>query len=249
MNERLLCLDIGDARIGVAVSDASRLIASPVEVIHSVGWGPDCRRVCELARQYDTSLIVSGLPLNMDGTEGFQAKKVKGFCARLEEAGLTVTFQDERLTTVTAEDALLEGGFSRQERKQRVDKVAAAIILQQYLDAQRAAAQTAQARQKEEHTMSEANDNIIELLDEEDNTVRFEHLATLERDEHYYICLAPLNEDEEAGEEVDVLFMEIVQDEEGAESYVPVEDEDLEEELFNQFMELVDEEEEDGDAE
>lgn len=102
MNERLLCLDVGDARIGVAVSDPSRLIASPVEVIQSKGWGPDSRRVAELCRQYDTTLVLSGLPLNMDGSEGFQAQKVKNFCAQLEKLGLSVSYQDERLTTVTA---------------------------------------------------------------------------------------------------------------------------------------------------
>ena len=78
--------------------------------------------------------MLSGLPLNMDGTEGFQAKKVRDLCSQLEKAGLTVVFQDERLTTVTAEEALLEGNISREGRKSRVDKVAAAIILEQYLE-------------------------------------------------------------------------------------------------------------------
>jgi len=137
MNERILCLDVGDVRIGVAVSDPTRTIASPVEVIRRVGWGPDIRRIAELCRQYGTEEILSGLPLNMDGTEGFQAQKVREFCAQLEKAGLRVYYQDERLTTVSAEDALLEGGLSRQSRRQVVDKVAAALILQQWLDEQK----------------------------------------------------------------------------------------------------------------
>ncbi len=137
MNERILCLDVGDVRIGVAVSDPTRTIASPVEVIRRVGWGPDTRRIAELCRQYGTEEILSGLPLNMDGTEGFQAQKVREFCAQLEKAGLRVYYQDERLTTVSAEDALLEGGLSRQSRRQVVDKVAAALILQQWLDEQK----------------------------------------------------------------------------------------------------------------
>ena len=134
MNERILCLDIGDVRIGVAVSDSMRMIASPVEVIKRVGFGPDVKRISALCQQYDTTLILSGLPLNMDGSEGFQAQKVKLFCEQLEKAGLTVYYQDERLTTVTAESALLEGNMHRAERKQNVDKVAAAVILQQWLD-------------------------------------------------------------------------------------------------------------------
>ena len=133
MNERIIALDIGDVRIGVAVSDPTRTIASPVEVITRIGWGPDTRRIKTLCDQYGTSLVVSGLPLNMDGSEGFQAKKVRDLCTQLEKAGLTVFFQDERLTTVTAEEALLEGGISREERKGKVDKVAAAVILESWL--------------------------------------------------------------------------------------------------------------------
>ena len=135
MNERVLALDIGDVRIGVAVSDPSRTIASPVEVIRRIGWGPDVRHILEICAHYDTKIILSGLPLNMDGSEGFQAEKVKLFCSQLEKAGFTVYYQDERLSTVVAEDALLEDNMTRESRKQVVDKVAAAVILQQWLDA------------------------------------------------------------------------------------------------------------------
>ncbi|MBR6165533.1 MAG: Holliday junction resolvase RuvX [Clostridia bacterium] len=134
MNERIVALDIGDVRIGVAVSDASRMIATPVEVITRVGWGPDTRKILEICNRYETTQVVSGLPLNMDGSEGFQAKKVRELCRQLEQAGLTVFFQDERLSTVAAEDTLLEGRMSRQERKDTVDKVAAALILEQWLE-------------------------------------------------------------------------------------------------------------------
>jgi len=132
--KRILCLDVGDVRIGVAVSDPTRTIASPVEVIRRIGWTPDCRRIKELCDIYETDEVLSGLPLNMDGSEGFQAGKVREFCRQLEKYGLKVRFQDERLTTVTAEDALLEDGMTRSERKKNVDKVAAAVILQQWLD-------------------------------------------------------------------------------------------------------------------
>ena len=134
MNERIVALDIGDVRIGIAVSDPSRTIASPVEVITRVGWGPDTRKIKAICNRYETTCILSGLPLNMDGSEGFQATKVRDFCGQLEKAGLTVVFQDERLSTVSAEEALLEGNLSRAERKKNVDKVAAAVFLQQWLD-------------------------------------------------------------------------------------------------------------------
>ena len=134
MNERIVCLDIGDVRIGVAVSDPTGTIATPVEVIRRVGWGPDVRTISGICERYETNRILSGLPLNMDGSEGFQAQKVRAFREQLEHSGFHVMFQDERLSTVSAEDALIEGNVSRIGRRQVVDKVAASVILQQWLD-------------------------------------------------------------------------------------------------------------------
>ena len=71
MNERIIALDIGDARIGVAVSDASRLIATPIDTIYRIGYGPDVRKVVEICQRYDTTQVLSGWPLNMDGTESY----------------------------------------------------------------------------------------------------------------------------------------------------------------------------------
>ena len=96
MNERIVCLDIGDVRIGVAVSDPTGTIASPVEVIQRVGWGPDTKKILAVCQRYDTNRILSGLPLNMDGSEGFQAQKVRDFCRQLEKAGLQVVPADSR---------------------------------------------------------------------------------------------------------------------------------------------------------
>lgn len=242
MNERILALDIGDARIGVAVSDASRLIASPVEVIHRVGFGPDVKRVRELCDRYETTLVLSGLPYNMDGTLGFQAEKVQLFCQQLEKVGLTVYYQDERLTTVTAEQALLEDNMHRRERRQNVDKVAAAVILQQWLDTQRDAAQ-----ESEENAMDE-NEDLVELIDDETGeTVYFEHLATIEHDGGCYICLCPVTEDGEESEDGEVVIMEIQTDDEGEDCYVSVEDEDTLQAVFEKLVALSEEAGEDED--
>ena len=137
MNERIIALDIGDVRIGVAVSDPTRTIASPLDVITRIGWGPDTRAVKAICDRFDTQIVISGLPLNMDGTEGFQAKKVREFCTQLSNAGLTAFFQDERLTTVSAEDILLEDHTSRHLRKKVVDKIAASLILEEWLLSQK----------------------------------------------------------------------------------------------------------------
>lgn len=135
MSGRILALDVGDKRIGIALSDETQMIATPHSVYTRVGWGPDVKHIGQLFREQNAVLIVCGLPKNMDGSIGFQAEKVKAFAEQLEKAGLPVAFQDERLSTVSAHQALIEGGMRRDDRKGTVDKVAAAVILQSYLDA------------------------------------------------------------------------------------------------------------------
>ena len=138
MSGRIMGLDVGDRRIGIALSDETRLIATPHSVYTRVGWGPDVKHIQRLYTEAKAALIVCGLPRNMDGSVGFQAEKVKGFADQLRKAGLPVVFQDERLSTVSAHQALIEGGMRRDDRKGMVDKVAAAVILQAYLDSRRA---------------------------------------------------------------------------------------------------------------
>lgn len=132
---RVIALDVGDVRIGVAVSDPTGTIAQPLEVYRRVGYRPDSAYVQGLCERFETRHVVLGLPLNMDGSRGGQAEKALAFGQVLENAGLTVAYQDERLTTVTAERALISGQMRREDRRQTVDKVAAAVILEQWLAA------------------------------------------------------------------------------------------------------------------
>lgn len=138
---RVIALDVGDVRIGVAVTDPTGTIAQPLEVYRRVGYGPDCRYVQELCRRFDTTVVLLGLPLNMDGTRGGQAEKAQAFGKVLSDAGLDVRYQDERMTTVTAERVLISGSVRREDRKQCVDKLAAAVILEQWLASQSGAAE------------------------------------------------------------------------------------------------------------
>lgn len=142
MNERVIALDVGDVRIGIAVSDPTGTIAQPLEVYRRVGWGPDSRYVKALCERYETNRVLLGLPLNMDGTLGGQAQKAQAFGEVLAKLDLDVFYQDERMTTVTAEKVLIGGNVRREDRKQYVDKLAAAVILEQWL--------ASQSRQKEE---------------------------------------------------------------------------------------------------
>lgn len=137
MTGRILGLDVGDKRVGIALSDGMQCIATPHSVYVRVGYGPDVKHIAKLYAENAAVLVVCGLPKNMDGSVGFQAEKVMAFADKLKEAGLPVVFQDERLSTVSAHQALIEGGMRRDERKGTVDKVAAAVILQSYLDSRR----------------------------------------------------------------------------------------------------------------
>lgn len=132
---RLLGLDIGEKRIGIAISDAMGWIATPHSVYLRVGYGPDVRHIQQLMQQLGADSVVVGLPRNMDGSLGPSAMKAQAFADKLTEAGIPVVFWDERLSTVSAQRSLIEGGMRRQQRRDTVDKVAAAVILQAYLDA------------------------------------------------------------------------------------------------------------------
>jgi len=137
---RLLGLDVGDKTIGVALSDESATLASGLHTIRRTGLKKDLRELTELARGRDVGAVVVGLPRRLDGSEGPQAQKVRAFVQALQDAvKLPVVTWDERFTTVAAEQALIEGGVSRERRKGLVDKVAAVLILQNYLDYRKAA--------------------------------------------------------------------------------------------------------------
>ncbi len=132
---RILGIDIGTVRIGVALSDAMGWTAQPLEVIRRTRPENDLDRLAELAALHDVEEIVIGLPYNMNGSAGPMAALAREFALKMQERlGLPVREWDERLSSAAAERALLEGDVRRNKRKQVIDKVAAAIILQGYLD-------------------------------------------------------------------------------------------------------------------
>lgn len=133
--ERILALDVGEKRIGVAVSDLLGITAQGVKTIHRVGMKKDLIEIEALLKEYKPSKIVCGLPKNMDGSLGPSAEAVQKFAQKLQNKfGHEVIYVDERLTTVSAQRVLIEGDVSRKNRKNVVDKLAAQYILQMYLD-------------------------------------------------------------------------------------------------------------------
>ena len=132
---RIIALDHGSRRIGVAISDEMKILAQPLEYIPAEPFEGVTKRLDELLSANQVELIVIGLPRNMDGTYGPAAEKVREFVAAIQPSvGVPIKFWDERLTSVQANRALIEGGARRDKRKQKVDQTAAAILLQSYLD-------------------------------------------------------------------------------------------------------------------
>ena len=132
---RSLGLDIGDKRIGVALSDPGGILASPLVIIERTGEEADVAAITSLIEQHHVARVIAGLPRSMDGSLGGQAAKVEKFVARL--AGQTeapVEFRDERLSTVLAQRLMREAGGKKRRQQKHDDAIAAAVILQAYLD-------------------------------------------------------------------------------------------------------------------
>ena len=139
---RALSLDLGSKRIGVAATDSSRTLASPVTVLLRRGdIAQDHKAITEIVEEYDVDTIVVGLPLSLNGTEGRAAQLIRGELAQLqalfEPKGIAVVTHDERFTTTTAHANLRERNLNAAKRRTIVDKVAAAVLLQSWLDGEK----------------------------------------------------------------------------------------------------------------
>lgn len=139
---RILGLDVGDRTVGVAVSDPLGIIATGVTTIDRVGIRKDTGKVIDYIKEYDCSAVVIGLPLNLDDSDSVQTQKVRDFRQMLENklrssgplSRVKVDWQDERYSTAEAEEVLIEANMSREDRKKIIDRQAAIVILQRYLD-------------------------------------------------------------------------------------------------------------------
>jgi len=133
---RIMGLDHGTRRIGVALSDELKMIASPLEFIPAEPHSAALARIGQIVADKEVELIVIGMPRNMDGSYGPAAEKVREFVASLQtQVSTPIKTWDERLTTVQANKYMIQADVRRRDRKQKVDKTAAAILLQSYLDA------------------------------------------------------------------------------------------------------------------
>lgn len=138
---RKIALDVGDKTVGIALSDALGITAQGLMTLERVGIRKDTGKILDLVKEYECDTIVIGLPKKLDGSDSIQTEKVYEFRTMLENKmrstgmkGVDVVWHDERLTTVMAEKVLIEADVSRKKRKEVIDKQAAVLIMQGYLD-------------------------------------------------------------------------------------------------------------------
>lgn len=134
---RILGVDVGTVRIGLALSDVEHIVATPFRTIAGADHQQAIREICDVIEAHDIRALVVGMPYDLDGTEGRAARRTRRFVKRLQDrASIDVHWLDERLTSAQATRVLIQADMGRQKRKKVVDQVAASLILQSWLDAQ-----------------------------------------------------------------------------------------------------------------
>lgn len=266
--DRYLCLDIGDKRIGVAVSDPFNSYALPIETYHRQNLKKDLIKIAEYVKAKGVNKLVCGLPVNFDGTPSIQTEKANFFIERLKEnLSVEIFTVDERCSTCEAEETLIFQGKSREERKSCVDALAAATILEGFLsDLNR------KLNKKGDNTMSDKEkktcncgedccshdhadelcdcyeEDIVELTTDDGKKLKFYFVGTIEYKGKTYSAFEPAEEIEGMSED-DLVIFEVQDNDENTSDLLPIEDEALLEEVFEEFCRALDEEEAAEEAE
>lgn len=234
IKKRAIAFDIGDKRIGVAVSDPFNEYAMPCETyFRTRDFDKDVAALAAIAKQRGVGVIVCGMPVNFDGSESVQTEKTERFIEALKKVtNLPIELEDERFTTMQARETQMMGGVKRENRKKTVDSIAASYILESYLSRMK-------MKEKEKQKMKEALDElldeerIIELEDEDGNVEKFYHIGTIEYRGEWY-CFFQKAEPETEEEEDEVVIFRL--DGEGEDKQlVTLDDEQLMDEVFAEF--------------
>ncbi|MCD8294255.1 MAG: Holliday junction resolvase RuvX [Clostridia bacterium] len=263
--ERYVAFDIGDRRIGVAISDPGNTYALPSETYFRKGFKEDVAAVARIAGEKGATCVVCGLPVNFDGSESIQTERARGFIRELEkQLSCPVVCVDERFTTVMADDTLKSEGMKGEKRKKYVDALAAANILDGYLSrlqAQKKTEETDMNSDLDDETEDdeEYEEGIIELIDDQGETVKFTQIGTMEYKDVPYVFLV-LAEPKEGYSDEDIFVFRYEQRllKPGDDGYVegednvagmlyPIEDEALMEEVFEAFQNETDDEDDEYD--
>ncbi len=236
IGKRAIAFDIGNKRIGVAISDPFNEYAMPCETYNRTGkFSVDVQAIANIAKKREVGVIVCGIPYNFDGTESIQTVKTREFIEALKEkTDLPVLLEDERFTTMQARETQIQGGIKLGDRKKTIDSIAASYILESYLIREK------QKNKKAEETAMIDNetyedDHILEIETDE-GIIKLYHIATVPyKGENY--CVFQRAEPETEEEEDEVVIYRLEEGEEDG-MLCPVEDDTLLDEVFAEFCRL-----------
>lgn len=274
ISKRAVAFDIGDRRIGVAVSDPFNEYAMPSETyFRTRDFKADVAAVAAIAEEKGAGVIVCGMPVNFDGSESVQTEKTRAFVEALKAAtSLPVELEDERFTTMQARETQIAGGVRRGDRKKTVDSIAASYILESYLsrmkkrESERRSAEDKQTQTdkaglrrtvgtdnhrrfimtKQDLTDEEYEDNIVELEDDEGNVESYVHVGTIEYKGEWY-CFFQKAEPETEEEEDEIVEFRLEGEGEN-QRLLPLDDEALMDEVFAEFCNRYEQYEDSDDA-
>ncbi len=236
IGKRAIAFDIGNKRIGVAISDPFNEYAMPCETYARTGkFHADVQAIADIAKARGVGVIVCGIPYNFDGTESIQTVKTQEFIDALKEkTDLPIVLEDERFTTMQARETQIAGGIKREDRKKTIDSIAASYILEAYLIREKQRIKKAE-EEKMAQEIYEEEDRILEL-DTEEGLIKFYHLATFPYKGINY-CVFQRAEPETEEEEDEVVIYRLQEGEDGG-MLCPVEDDALLDEVFAEFCHL-----------
>ncbi len=247
IEKRAIALDIGNKRIGIAVSDPFNEYAMPCETYVRTGnFSADVQAVADIAKARGVGVIVCGMPVHYDGTESVQTVKTRNFIDALKGVtDLPVELEDERFTTMQARETQLAGGVKLGDRKKTIDSIAASYILESWLQRRKMQIKKENEMKDEiEEGVYDEDERIIELTDDEGNTEKLLHIATIEYKQAMY-CVFQKAEPETEEEEDEVAIFRL---DEGEGLLYPLEDEQLLDEVFAEFCHQYEEFEGSDDA-
>ena len=254
MEKRVIAFDIGNKRIGVAISDPFGEYAMPCETYHRTkSFWTDVEAIAKIAKDRGVGVIVCGMPVNFDGSESIQTVKTTEFVNALKEkTDLPIVLEDERFTTMQAREVQIQGGIKRDDRKKSIDSIAASYILDSYLSREQKRRRVeAEERERQKYVwkiISKRRDltmdfekmneeyeelNIIELEDGEGNVEKFAHIATIEYKGNMYCCFQ-FAEPETEEEEDEIIIFRLQGEGEDARLF-EIEDEAELDEVFAEF--------------
>jgi len=256
IGKRVIAFDIGDKRIGVAISDPFNEYAMPCETyFRTRSFWTDVEQIAKIAKDRGVGVIVCGMPVNFDGSESIQTVKTREFIEALKQkTDIPIELEDERFTTMQAREVQVQGGVKRGDRKKSIDSIAASYILDGYLSRmkkreaeERLAEEENQQFKKEawvnprrrnmneKETMNEEyeEDHVIEIEDESGYVEKFLHIGTLEYRGEWYCFFQKAEPETEEEEDEVVMFW--LKEEDGEQRLFPLEDEQLMDEVFAEF--------------